>query len=151
MIKTIGKAGLDLIKQFESCKLKAYRDQKGIWTIGWGRIAGVFEGMVISQEQADAWLQEDVEEAEDCVNHLSKRNRWNLTQNMYDACVVLTYNIGCGAFSGSTVQRKLTEVDYPAAADAFLKWNKVTVDGYLMESRGLTRRRKAERELFLKP
>ncbi len=70
----------------------------------------------------------------------------DLTQNEYDALVSFTYNVGGGNFAGSTLLRKLNEGDYLAAADQFLRWNKS--DGQVM--RGLTRRRQAEKDLFLK-
>jgi lysozyme len=62
--------GLKLIKHFEGCKLLAYRDSAGIWTIGWGHTRNVKQGDTCSQEQADQWLLEDLEEAEKRVDSL---------------------------------------------------------------------------------
>ncbi|KQD16250.1 lysozyme [Acinetobacter baumannii] len=69
-----------------------------------------------------------------------------LTQNQFDALVSLAYNIGSGAFKGSTLLKLLNKGDYKGAADQFLVWNKA--GGKVMK--GLVRRREAERALFLK-
>jgi lysozyme len=147
MPRTINKAGTELIKSFESCKLTAYQDVRGIWTIGWGHIAGVTEGMVYTQAQADSALLEDLEGAEAAVQKGIAAAP--TTDNQFAAMVSLCYNIGAGAFAGSTVLRQHRAGAYQAAADAFLMWNKATIDGVLKQVAGLTRRRNAERTLYL--
>ncbi|MNQ87056.1 Lysozyme RrrD [compost metagenome] len=67
------------------------------------------------------------------------------TQEQFDALVSFTYNLGINALKGSTLLRKLNSGDYEGAADEFLKWNKA--GGKILS--GLTRRREAERMLFL--
>jgi GH24 family phage-related lysozyme (muramidase) len=141
-MRWLAELGLDLLKSFEQCRLSAYRDSVGIPTIGWGHTAGVRMGDTCSQEQADNWLVGDVQAA---VNACDANAPKNLTQNQFDALVVFTFNVGVGAEAHSTLLAKLKAGDIAGAADEFLKWNHaggVVVDG-------LTRRRQAERALFL--
>ena len=98
-------------------------------------------GDTCTQEQAEAWFLEDVAWAEDCVN---RSVTGVLTQNEFDACVSLCFNIGCRAFSGSTLVKLLNGHNFDAAALEFVKWNKQA--GHVLA--GLTRRREAEAELF---
>jgi lysozyme len=147
MPRTINQAGIDLIKGFESCQLTAYQDVRGIWTIGWGHIAGVTDGMVFTQDQADDALMADLRGAESAVER--GVGAADTTDDQFAAMVSLCYNIGAGAFAGSTVLREHCAAAYQAAADAFLMWNKATIDGVLKEVAGLTRRREAEQALYL--
>jgi lysozyme len=141
-VPTINQAGLTLIKTYEGCRLEAYQDPGGVWTIGYGHTGNdVHEGMVITQDLADAMLDNDLLDFEACVNNDVERD---LTPNQFAACVSLAYNIGCPAFSNSTVLRKINAGNFPAAADAFSLW--VHVDGTILP--GLVARRKAEAALF---
>ena len=147
------QAGIDLIKRFEGLELTAYRDIAGVRTIGYGHTEGFRDGRFgpeasISQAQAEALLAEDLAPREAAVSALCKAA---LNQHEFDALVSLVYNIGAGAFARSTVRRRLEGGDRTGAADAFLMWNKARVGGALREVRGLTRRRRAERALFLTP
>lgn len=132
----ISKKGLDLIKSFEGCHLNAYRCPANVWTIGWGHTAGVYEGMKITQEQADAFLVEDMRKYENYVNATGL----SLNQNQFDALVSFTYNCGNGNLKTLIKNRTLAQI-----ADALLLYNK----GGGKVLNGLVRRRKAERELFL--
>ena len=67
--RKIGQAGLALIKQYEGCRLAAYRCAAGVWTIGYGHTAGVHSGMTITQARADAYLQQDIAKFEGYVNN----------------------------------------------------------------------------------
>jgi lysozyme len=141
--------GLELIKGDEGLRLKAYQDQKGIWTIGYGHTLGVTPGMVITKEEALSLLDEDADSAESDINRLVKVS---LSQNEFDALVGIRFNIGSGYFAGSTLLRKLNAGDKAGAADQFLVWNKLTMpDGTVVESDGHTTRRNRERMLFLTP
>ena len=141
------QAGIDLICHYEGVKLHAYPDPAtggDPWTIGVGHTHNVHPGMVISQDQAEAFLREDLEGSEKDVLHYVKVP---LDQGQFDALVCLVFNIGGPKFSTSTLLRKLNAHDYLGAAAEFCKWNsphnpKVT--------KGLTRRRAAERDLFLR-
>lgn len=134
--------GLDLTEQFEGCRLMAYQDVIGVPTIGYGHTKGVRLGMSSSLEQAEAWLLEDISYAEAMVNRLVKVP---LSQNQFDALTDMVFNIGVGNFQGSTLLRKLNSNDYAGASLEFEKWNKA---GGIVRA-GLTRRRLAERDLFL--
>lgn len=144
----ISTVGIELIKEFEGCYLEAYRCPAGVWTIGYGTtepINGkpITAGMTITQQQADELLLQNLKIYEKAVNENVKVP---LSQNQYDALVSFTYNVGCGALSTSTLLKMLNNNDYLGAADQFLRWDKA--GGKVLA--GLTRRRKRERELFLK-
>lgn len=139
--------GIALIKQFEGCKLTAYQDSVGVWTIGYGWTQPVDgkpirAGMTIKQETAERLLKTGLVSYESDVSRLVKVG---LTQGQFDALVSFTYNLGARSLSTSTLLRKLNAGDYAGAADEFMRWNKA--GGKVMN--GLTRRREAERALFL--
>lgn len=139
--------GVALIKEFEGCKLTAYQDSVGVWTIGYGWTQPVDgkpirAGMTIKQETAERLLKTGLVSYESDVCRLVKVG---LTQGQFDALVSFTYNLGARSLSTSTLLRKLNAGDYAGAADEFLRWNK----GGGKVLNGLTRRREAERALFL--
>lgn len=139
--------GIALIKQFEGCKLTAYQDSVGVWTIGYGWTQPVDgkpirAGMTIKQETAERLLKTGLVSYESDVFRLVKVS---LTQGQFDALVSFTYNLGARSLSTSTLLRKLNAGDYAGAADEFLRWNKA--GGKVLN--GLTRRREAEHALFL--
>lgn len=135
------RAGLSLIKAFEGCKLTAYKCPADVWTIGYGRTTNVKPGQTITQAQADAWLIEEYDDFESAVKRVVKVK---LTENQLGALVSLAYNIGVGAFSKSTLLRKVNAGDEAGAAAQFKRWNRA--GGRVLN--GLTRRRVAEAKLF---
>jgi lysozyme len=149
MPRNINDAGLTLIKSFEGCRLTAYRDVAGIWTIGYGHIRGVQEGMSITQDQASDFLKQDLENTEEFI--VAMTNTVATTNNQYAAMVSLCFNIGRGNFQASSVLRHHLAKDYNAAGDAFLLWDKAHVDGQLVVVKGLLNRREGEKELYLSP
>ena len=135
--------GLQRLEDYEGIRYVAYKCSAGIWTIGVGHTGPeVVEGLRATPEQVDAWLREDVVEAEDAINRLVKVP---LKQNQFDALVSFVYNVGAGAFSKSTMLRKLNAGDYAGAANEFPRW--INAGGKPVE--GLRRRREAERKHFL--
>ena len=145
----ISNRGIALLKSFEGLELEAYQDIAGIWTIGYGHTGSdVRPGMRISEREAEALLRRDLRSRENAVSQLV---RIPLNQNEFDALVSFVYNIGATAFERSTSRRRLNRGDRMGAADALTWWNKATVDGVLRAITGLTRRRAAERALFLTP
>jgi lysozyme len=150
-------SALNLIKNFEGIELDtskkfaiAYPDTGGIWTIGYGNTINKDTGQAIKQGDkidlatAERWLKMDVAERQKRIKALIKVS---VTANMLAAMTSLAYNIGTGAFASSTLLRLLNSgTDKKLVADQFLRWNKVQGK----EVKGLTNRRKAERELFLK-
>jgi len=133
--------GLHLTEGFESCRLVAYQDSKGVWTIGWGHTRGVQEGDTCTQAQADAWLLEDVQEAVDAVNRLVTVA---LTQHQFDALVDFCFNAGQGNFASSTMLRMVNAGDEAGADQQFARWD--MCGGVHLY--GLARRRAGEAELF---
>lgn len=83
---------IEAIKKFEGCRLEAYQDAGGTWTIGYGHTKNVKNGDVITQDQADAILAEDV------LSHASRVEKYqsiyNFNENEYNALVSFAYNIG---------------------------------------------------------
>ena len=138
----ISDEGIGLIKRFEGCRLKAYQDSVGVWTIGFGSTRGVGAGDVITQEEADRRLLADLETVEKCINNSVAVE---LTQQQYDALCSFTFNLGCGALRGSTLLKKLNDGDDDGAAQEFARWNKA--GGQVLA--GLVSRRKAEHDLFI--
>lgn len=142
------KAGLDLIKRFEGLELTAYVCPAGRLTIGYGHTSAagepkVIRGMTITEAQAEEILARDLRVFEKAVDEVIKVTP---TPNQFSAMVSLCYNIGPGAFAGSSVARKLNAGDISGAAEAFMLW--VRANGRSVA--GLVRRREAEKALFLK-
>jgi lysozyme len=138
----ISTIGLGLIQEFEGCKLEAYRCPANILTIGIGHTRDVKEGDTITEAQALDLLREDVKWVENAINDHVKVK---INQNQFDALSAFIFNVGAGAFSLSTLLRKLNAGDYEGAANEFSRWNKANGK----ELPGLTRRRTAEKALFL--
>lgn len=132
-----------LIRQFEGCKLQAYLDSAGVPTIGVGHTHNVKLGQCCSQQQADLWLTQDLEDAGAAVASLVKVP---LTQEQFDALTSFVFNFGATKFGASTLLILLNKGNYKAAADQFSRW--VYSDGKVEP--GLVTRRAAEADLFLK-
>lgn len=146
MIKTTSAAGIDLLKQFESCRLKAYKalPTEKYYTIGYGHYGpDVKQGMTITPAQAEDMLKSDLQKYEKAVNYYVKVD---ITQNMFDMLVSFSYNCGTDALKKSTLLKCLNAGNYIGAAVQFKDWNKS--GGKVIP--GLTDRREKERTLFLK-
>ena len=137
----IGQKGIELIKHFEGCELEAYKCPAGVWTIGYGHIKGVSEGMSITQEQAEQMLLDELKEYENYINELVVVD---LSQNQFDALVSWVYNLGPANLKSSTLLKVLNSGDYAGVPDQIERWNKA--GGKVLE--GLIRRRQAESSLF---
>lgn len=133
--------GAALTESFEGCRLAAYQDTGGVWTIGYGHTAGVGPGDTCTQAQADAWLQQDMAWAAAVVNRTVDVP---LTQGEFNALVDFVYNAGAGAFEESTLLRVLNAGDYAQAAQQFDLWDHA---GDQVVA-GLLRRRQAETAEF---
>ena len=136
----ISERGLNLIKSYEGCRLSSYKCPSNKWTIGWGRTSGVYEGMVITQAQADQFLFEDVQRFVNAVNQY--QSRFNFNQNEYDALVSFTYNCGEGSLAAvmSCCNTK------KEIAEECKLYNRSS-DGQILN--GLVRRREEEYKLFM--
>lgn len=137
--------GLTLIRRFEGCKLKAYQDTGGVWTIGVGHAGrDVKPNSVITEDIAERMFLQDVAVAEGGVN------RWvrvPLNENQFSALVSFVFNLGSSKLGGSTLLKFLNRNEIINAACEFPKWR--FADGKPLK--GLTDRREAEKALFLKP
>ncbi|BAP28949.1 lysozyme [Edwardsiella piscicida] len=138
---------LKLIREFEGCRLEAYKCPAGKLTIGYGwtrPVDGVpiHAGMKITKETAERLLKVG---ADEYGREVSSALRVSVSQSQFDALVSFAYNFGLPVLSGSTLLRKLNAGDYAGAAAEFPRWNKSK--GKPLP--GLTRRREAERCLFL--
>lgn len=142
--------GLALIKAHEGLRLEAYPDAGYGWdraTIGYGHTSqagppDVTRGMRITAAQAEQILRDDLRKFE---GYVTSAVHVPLTQAQFDALVSWTFNLGPGNLKSSTMLRKLNAGDYQGAADEMLRWNKS--NGKVLA--GLTKRREAERALFL--
>lgn len=140
-------SGRALIRACEGCRLKAYRDAVNVWTIGIGHTTAagapeVTPGMVITEGEADHILSNDLAGSERDVERLVTVQ---LNQRQFDALVSWVFNLGAGNLEKSTLLKRLNAGDYAGAADEILKWNRA--GGQVLP--GLTKRRKAERLMFL--
>jgi lysozyme len=140
-IMAITKSTLSYITEEEGKRNKAYKDTKGLWTIGVGHLIRPGEEHLITatltDEEVEELLRSDLKWCSEAVEGAVKVP---LQQAQFDALYSLCFNIGGTAFKNSTVVRKLNAGDYQGAADAILMWNKPAV---------LEKRRKRERDLFL--
>jgi lysozyme len=141
--RKMSPAGVKALADREGRRLTAYRDTKGILTVGIGHtsMAGaptVYEGLTITSAQCDEIFARDIAKYEATVNEAIKRP---IGQNQFDACVSLCYNIGQEGFKGSTIVKRINNGDMYGAAEAFLMWNKPAE---------IQKRRAGERLQFLK-
>lgn len=137
----ISPDGLTFIKLAEGCELTAYQDSVGVWTIGVGHTKGVCEGQVITQGMADLFLEEDLEDVYDCIR---RKVTVPLTQSQFDSLCSFVFNLGCGAFSSSTLRQKINGGDYEGAVAEFGRW--VYAGGKVLA--GLKKRRAGEAMMF---
>ena len=140
-IMAIAKSTLAFITKEEGSKNKAYKDSKGLWTIGVGHLIKADEphlkDATLTDEQVEELLKSDLKW---CSEAVESAVRVPLQQNQYDALYSLCFNIGETNFRKSTVVKRINENDIQGAADAILMWNKPSV---------LQKRRERERALFL--
>lgn len=142
--------GINLLKSFESLRLKAYKDSAGIWTIGWGTILHpdgnpVRYGDIISPEEAERDLMYEYEGIADKLNILIKVP---LIQYQFDSLVCFCYNVGVPGFKTSTLLKAINDKE-EVKEDYFARWDKAHIDGKLVEIPGLLSRRRKEFQLFI--
>jgi lysozyme len=142
-MRHITQRGLDFIKQFEAFSEYPYHCQAGKKTIGWGHVILDNESIQepLSEEDGEILLKKDVQSSERAV---FRNISVPLSDGQFDALVSFTFNCGAGSLQASTLRSKINRGEYPGAADEFIRWNKV--HGKI--SKGLTRRRMAEAEMF---
>lgn len=148
-MRKVNKAGIDLIKSFEGLSLKPYLDPIQIPTIGYGTIkypSGAKVTMTdspITEAQAAEYLEFEVEEK---ASNIVRMVKVQLNDNEFAALASFAYNVGWPALEKSTLMKLLNAgTDKVTISDQFLRWDKA--GGKQLP--GLTRRRQAERALFL--
>ena len=137
----ISKTGIELLKHFEGCELKAYQDSVGVWTIGYGHTKGIYEGLEITQSEAEKMLQDELPEYE---GYVTDKVVPMLQQHEYDALVCWVYNLGPTNLSSSTLLKRLNAGEFKDVPFQMKRWDKAGGQPLL----GLTRRRNAEALLF---
>ncbi|MDE1867087.1 MAG: lysozyme [Thaumarchaeota archaeon] len=116
--------GINVLVEREGCKLQAYKDTRGIWTIGMGHTAYAGkpipeEGMTITYSEAKEIFNKDLSPVITVLNECP----WS-EQYQFDACVSLVHNIGVSNWLGSTTRRMVMEKHYNSAAEAIKRWNR---------------------------
>ena len=137
----LSKTGIELLKHFEGCELKAYQDSVGVWTIGYGHTKGIYEGLEITQSEAEKMLQDELPEYE---GYITDKVVPMLQQHEYDALVCWVYNLGPTNLSSSTLLKRLNAGEFNDVPFQMKRWDKAGGQPLL----GLTRRRNAEALLF---
>ena len=137
----LSKTGIELLKHFEGCELKAYQDSVGVWTIGYGHTKGIYEGLEITQSEAEKMLIDELPEYE---GYITDKIVPRLQQHEYDALVCWVYNLGPTNLSSSTMLKKLNAGEFKEVPFQMKRWDKAGGQPLL----GLTRRRNAEALLF---
>lgn len=138
----INQKGLNLIKECEGCRLTAYKDAVGVWTIGYGHTTNVRQGDKITQAEADALLVKDIARFESTVNIANDKYNYDFNENEFSALVSFAFNIGNIIQLTQNGKRSKAEI-----AEKMLLY--VKAGGKTLP--GLVSRRKRERELFLTP
>jgi len=146
-MRKINEKGLSLIKQWEGCKLTAYKDAVGVLTIGYGHTTAagkpfVQAGLKITEKEAEAILANDLGQYECAVEDAVKVP---LNDNQFAALVSFTYNVGAGALKRSTLLKKLNKGDYEAVPAESMKWTRAGKK----KLKGLENRRAAEAGLWV--
>lgn len=119
----LSSLGLAQLRQLEGCRLDAYTDEAGVWTIGYGHTAGVKAGDRWTADQADSALRADVAQFEAALRKIVKRPA---TEGQADALILWAFNVGIGAAQGSTLIDKFNAGDTIGAAHEFVRWINVT-------------------------
>jgi lysozyme len=139
---------IDLVKKFEGYFENAYLCPAGVPTIGFGSTRWLDNKPVQLGQKLDIKIAEDLlmNELNNSVKYL---NGLKLNQNQVDACLSFIYNLGASNFLISTLYKKIkANANDRLIENEFMRWNKARVNGKLTELKGLTRRRKAEAELY---
>jgi lysozyme len=137
----VNQATVDLVKQFEGLYTKSYLCPAKIWTLGYGHTDGIGPDMTCTQDQADAWLADDLAKAEQSVGALVTVS---LTDNQRGALTSFVFNVGAGNLQRSTLLKLLNRGWYEQVPAQLMRWNRA--NGEVLG--GLSRRRAAEGKLW---
>ncbi len=140
-IMALTNSTFELLTKFEGKRNRAYKDTRGLWTIGVGHLIKPNEQHLINAVLTDAQVEDLFKsDLKWCDDAITSSVRVSLTQNQYDALTSLCYNIGDTNFKRSSLVRVLNTGDYKTAAQHFMDWVTPSV---------LIPRRKQEKALFL--
>lgn len=143
----ISDRGVEFIARKEGFRSDVYLDEAGYPTIGYGHKIEAGESFTkITEEEGAELLKKDLQIA---VSSVRRRVDRPLTQGQFDSLVSFVFNVGDGAFMGSTLLKKLNSRDFDGAAKEFARWKYITKGGQKIVSNGLVNRRKEEQQLFL--
>lgn len=154
----INKQGLELLESFEGCILHPYKCPRGIWTIGIGSTCykngqPVRETDRPLKDKAEAYelLNDHIKGISYTLERFLQKIPWKLTENQFSALICFAYNLGTGPIveADRTMHDAIKSRDHKKVVAAFLVYNKATIDGQKKELPGLTRRREAEKALYL--
>lgn len=134
--------GINFIKRLEGLRLESYQCDAEQWTIGYGHTIGVTPGLIITRDEADYYLHQDIERCERAINRYDLK----LKQHEFDALVSFIFNIGIGAFMTSTLlMHLLMNYSNDQIVKQLGRW--IFVNGQVNE--GLKNRRKSEIQVYL--
>ena len=134
-----------LIKEFEGCKLEAYKCPAGIWTIGYGQTKGIKEGMTWTQQQAEENLLKTCMETITEVINASPILEFE-SINKQAAIADFVYNLGITNYNKSKLKLRVNQKNWISAITEIKKWNKS--NGDILP--GLVKRRQCEADLLIK-
>ncbi len=140
-MRDVPSAALGLLRQFEGLRLRAYRCPAGRWTIGYGHTEHARGGQALTKSEAETLLLSDATET---LLFIEKVVRVPLNDNQMAALICFVFNIGIGAFSSSTLLKKLNDGDYLSVPEELMRWVKVGE----VTLPGLVKRRAAEVALW---
>jgi len=135
----------NFIKEVEGCKLTAYQDSVGVWTIGYGHTKNVKRGDVITQQQANVFLDQDLKPCYEC---LFKNVKVFINEHQKTALLSFIFNVGVGAFEKSTLLKKLNNKEYDEVPKELMRWIYATVNNKKMIVEGLKNRRAKEVKMW---
>ena len=141
----ISKKTFEKIKEFEGCRLKAYQDTGGTWTIGYGHTGKVMRGDRISQQQADELLEEDIMTVERQLLALRDAEMGEWTKGQWDAVVCFVFNVGIRNYQKSTLRKAIMQKKPGYVIEKL--WRSWCFDNG-KRMRGLEKRRNWELERF---
>lgn len=147
---------IDYLQRREAFSATPYLDAAGIWTIGYGHVIRPHEKKtltLVSEEQAEQLMLADIAPTALYLDAIQRNFNTPISQQQFDACVSLAFNIGLRAFEESTLLKRLRVADFAGAAVQFDVWIKITKTGSdgvkrKVRSRGLVNRRLMDRAIF---
>lgn len=144
----VSSVGIKLIKHWEKLRLNSYKDDAGIWTIGWGSTGRGNYPHTITSVQAERFLRDDLTDVQKFLNQILTTS---LTQSEFDAVASWAFNVKRTRARASTLLKRINaHAPKTDIASEFLRWNWITLEsGEKVQARGLTNRREMERQLYL--